>query len=167
MRTDADCGTRDSLACGRSVLRRNMRFRQPAAKAVIIAYWIVATFPLLAASMSSSPRESQGEPMRTFAVLLILSMSALAAGGAAWAKAPAELSKPVCTQYDDNAKQAARNADATAPATPAAPAAATAAVTPAPSSGNAPAAQAKGGSTSVMHERGAPRWQTLLPGMFR
>jgi hypothetical protein len=104
--------------------------------------------------------------MRSFAVVLILLIPAFAACGAAWAYAPAEIGKPVCTQYDDNAKPATRNAtDAAASANT--PTAATAAATPAPSSGNAPAAQAKGGATSVMRARGAPRWQTLLPGMFR
>lgn len=103
--------------------------------------------------------------MRTFAVAFLVLLPALAACGAAWAKAPAEIGKPVCTQYDDSVKQPARGtADATAPATTTS---ATAATSPAPSSGNAPTAQAKGGATSVMHAHGAPRWQTLLPGMFR
>ncbi len=101
--------------------------------------------------------------MRRFALLFVLIAPALSACGAAWASTPASNGKPVCTQYDD--KPAARSAGAasaaTASATPTAP------TTVTPTSGGAPSAQAKSGSTSVIHDRSSPHWQTLLPGMFR
>jgi hypothetical protein len=103
--------------------------------------------------------------MRTFVLLFVLVMPALGAGGAAWAKAPADIGKPVCTHYDDNAKAVARTAaDATVSSAPTTTATASSA---APTSGNATTAQAKSGASGLMHPRSAPRWQTLLPGMFR
>ena len=103
--------------------------------------------------------------MRTFVLLFVLVMPALGACGAAWAKAPAEIGKPVCTHYDDNAKPTARaSADANVISTAASTSAPTSA---APTSGNAATAQAKGGASGLIHPRSAPRWQTLLPGMFR
>jgi hypothetical protein len=105
---------------------------------------------------------SQGDPMRTFVLLFVLVMPALGACGAAWAKTSADIGKPVCTHYDDNAKVAAR-------ASTDSPVASTAAATTpaAQTSGNAATAQVKGGASGLMHPRNAPRWQTLLPGMFR
>ncbi len=97
--------------------------------------------------------------MRTFVLLFVLVMPALGACGAAWAKAPADIGKPVCTHYDDNAKPVART-DAVASTL-------TASTTTTPATGNAAVVQAKSGAAGLMHPRSAPRWQTLLPGMFR
>jgi hypothetical protein len=104
--------------------------------------------------------------MRTFVVLLALLMPALAASGTAWAKSPAEIGKPVCTQYDDAKSATHHGADAIVGTAGTTTAAFAAAAAP-PTSGPAPAGQAKGGSASVLHARGTPHWQTLLPGMFR
>ena len=103
--------------------------------------------------------------MRTFVLMFVLVMPVLGACNAAWAKAPADIGKPVCTQYDDNAKAASHaNPDASI----AGVTATTAATNPsAPTSGNAATAQAKGGASSLIRARSAPRWQALLPGMFR
>ncbi len=103
--------------------------------------------------------------MRTFALMLVLVMPALGACNAASAKAPADIGKPVCTQYDDTLKTASRpNADA---ANAGVTTTAAATNTPMPTSGNASTAQAKGGSSGLIRARSAPRWQALLPGMFR
>jgi hypothetical protein len=104
--------------------------------------------------------------MRSFVLLFVLIMAALAASGAAWAKTTAEIGKPVCTQYDDNAKQTAARASNDAGAS-AAPAVSASMAASAPTSGVAASAQSRSGAGTAMHSRGAPRWQTLLPGMFR
>ena len=103
--------------------------------------------------------------MRTFVLLFVLVMPVFGACNAAWAKAPADIGKPVCTQYDDNAKTASRaNPDAPVAGVAVAAVATNAA---APTSGNAATAQAKGGASGLIRARSAPRWQALLPGMFR
>src|SRR5260221_2538603 len=72
---------------------------------------------------------SQGDPMRTFVLVFVFVIPALAACSAAWAKAPADIGKPVCTHYDDNAKAVARaTADATVSSAPTATTTATTSV---------------------------------------
>lgn len=103
--------------------------------------------------------------MRIYAVLFVLCLPALVACGSAWAQSSAGIGKPVCTQFDDNASKTPVHATA-APATNSKSAigsvVAAAAVATSPAT-----APTKGGATSVLHDRGAPHWQTLLPGMFR
>ena len=108
--------------------------------------------------------------MRTFALLLLLTMPPLVACGAAYAKTSVEIGKPVCTHYDDAAKSAQQTVVATAPANPVVATASPVVVATTPAITNIRNASAQpktGGTSSMMRPRDAPRWQTFLPGMFK
>ncbi len=113
--------------------------------------------------------------MRTFALLLLLTMPPIVVCSAAYAKTSVEIGKPVCMHYDDATKSAQQSAVAVAStsqvaATAAAPAIA-ATAPPGSSARNAlaqPSAQPKtGGTSGMMRPHDGPRWQTFLPGMFK
>ena len=104
--------------------------------------------------------------MRNLALLFVLAMPSLVCAGVAHAAASADVTKPVCTHYDDTsskaadarATQAASGASATGTVTGSAPSPVT----------MAPASTIKsGGSPTELRPHNAPRWQAFLPGMFR
>lgn len=101
--------------------------------------------------------------MRTSVLCLALTAAALLACGAAYAKTSIDIGKPVCSHYDEPAKQSASPAveAASSPATPTGNGVATTAPTP------GPMPRSSSGGDSVSRPRTAPHWQTFLPGMFR
>ncbi|HTD28021.1 MAG TPA: hypothetical protein VK660_01390 [Xanthomonadaceae bacterium] len=115
--------------------------------------------------------------MRTFVLFLALMVPPLVALGVAYGKSSTEIGKPVCTHFDDATKSAhhavggaATTTSASTPPVNSASAATTASTTTSTtaSAGSAVAPQIKSGAaTGSMRARGAPRWQTFLPGMFR
>jgi hypothetical protein len=100
--------------------------------------------------------------MRTSILLFLLASPLLVASGAVLAKASStDIGKPVCTHYDDSAKQASSSA-ADSAASNSAPATASA-----PTAAPAASVVKSGGTDSMTHPRQAPHWQTFLPGMYR
>jgi hypothetical protein len=109
--------------------------------------------------------------MRTFVLLLVLTLPPLVVCGVVSAKtASTDIGKPVCTHYDDAAKSARTTSLESVAIIAPSIASATSPVVSTTGVSAAASAQSKSGGTAgsgSMRPRGAARWQTFLPGMFK
>jgi hypothetical protein len=114
----------------------------------------------------------KGETMRTFVLLLVLMLPPLVVCGVVYAKTSStDIGKPVCTHFDDASKPAHAAAIESAAIVAPSLTAASSAVASTTGASAATAPQSKGGGgpagSGSMRTRGAARWQTFLPGMFK